>query len=246
MLYNRDWQTEVSRGRIPGAIRLNKSGLNNDVDTAAGEDVWDGGGDWTEPTADRIHAIVSSAVTDTSLGAGARTVFIRGISGGNITTETVTLNGASPVNTVNAYSIIDYMYVATAGGGTNDGAITATAATDGTVTARINVDGTNQTQMCITKVPTGYSYYIYNWECEMYNSNASSSAEISLQTKFSGGVWLTRRVSYLSNSGDSHKMETFDPPLVIPSGALVKIRCTSVTNNNTKVSGYFNGVLILD
>lgn len=241
-----DWLTEVSRGNVTGAIRLNKSGWNHDIDTGTSEDLWDGTNTWVAPTADRVHSIVSTNTNDTAAGTGARTLFVRGISGVAITTEIISLNGTTPVNTVNAYSIIDYMYINTVGSGaTNAGVITATSAVDATITAQINVDNTNQTQMAITQVPNGYNYYLYNWACDMYNSNASSSCEVWLQTKLnSGAPWLTRRISFLSNSGDSNKTEHFAPPLVIPEGAYIKIRAGEVSNNNTKVSGYFNGVLI--
>lgn len=247
-LRNTDWLTEVSRGNVPDAIRLTKSGINNDVDTGTSpEDIWDGGGVWVAPTTSRIHAIVSTSVNDTSAGTGARTIYIRGISGGNITTETVTLNGTTPVNTVNSYTMIDYMYVATSGSGeTNAGVITATAATDATITAQINVNGTNQTQMAITQVPTGYSYYVYNWDSEMYQATATSTADIYFKTKLTGGVWLTRRVSFLSNSGNSAKDDNFAPPLKIEAGSYVKVTCNSVSANNTTISASINGALILD
>lgn len=242
---NNDFFLEVSKGNVSKHLRLNKSGFNADIDVASGEDIWDGGGNWVAPTTDRIHAIVSSSVNDTSAGTGARTLSIRGISSGNITIETITLNGTTPVNTVNSYSIIDYMYILTAGPGeTNSGIITATAAVDATVTAQINVNGTNQTQMAITQVPNGYKYYISDWDCEMYQATATSTADIYFQTKSPGGVWLTRRISYLSNSGNSSKEDIFKPQIQILEGSYVKIRCESVSSNNTKVEGYFNGILV--
>lgn len=247
VLENLDFFTEISRGNKAGMIRLNKSGKNNDIDTGAAEDIWDNGGTWVAPTVSRIHALVSTSVNDTSAGTGARTILLRGISGGNITTETVTLNGTNPVNTVNSYTMIDYMKVNTAGSlGYNDGVITASAASDTTITAQINADQTNQTQMAITQVPSGYSLYIYDWDCEMYQSTATSTADVALYTKEPNGVWLERRISLLSNTGNSSKEDTFTPPLVIPALSFVKIRCTSVSNNNTKVEGFFNAALIAD
>jgi hypothetical protein len=106
------------------------------------ETVFPGGVLWVPPTAARVHAIVSSAVTDASpSGTGARTVIVTGYtSASTLATETVALNGTTPVNTSGSYIHIAEIDVATAGSVlANTGIITATAATDSTITAAINI-----------------------------------------------------------------------------------------------------------
>lgn len=65
----------VSKGDLTGVSKLNKFGRNTDIDTAAAEDIWDGGGLWVPPTAARIHNLVSTVANDagTLLSSGTAT-----------------------------------------------------------------------------------------------------------------------------------------------------------------------------
>lgn len=90
---------------------------------------------YNEQTANAQRSIGSSSANDTSAGSGARTVEITylTVTGTGPFTETVTLNGTSPVNTVATdICFIEKMVVATVGsGGTNDGEITLFVSTGG-------------------------------------------------------------------------------------------------------------------
>ncbi len=46
---------EIAKGNVPGHSTVNKFGRNTDIDTAAKEDIWDGGGLWVAPTQARKH-----------------------------------------------------------------------------------------------------------------------------------------------------------------------------------------------
>lgn len=245
---NRDYYLEVSRGNIAGHERKNKAGHNNDVDTLTDpEDMWDAGGTWVAPTAARVHSIVSTSILDTSAGTGARTVTIQGLNGSYVyTTETVSLNGTVPGNTVNSYVIIDYMFVATAGSlATAQGVITATAAVDLTVTAQINV-GDNQTHMAIYQIPASTKGYLNRVAFGMTQATAGSNCECHLMTKTDGGVWLVRRVVFLNNSGNSQQTIEIRPPLEVQAKTSIKLRIFSVSASNTQVEGGFDLTLIAD
>lgn len=72
----------AASGSMLGVSVVNKFGENSDIDTTTDpEDIWSGGGINTQPTADRIHAIVSSSTADagTVLSSGDAT-------GGSFTT----------------------------------------------------------------------------------------------------------------------------------------------------------------
>lgn len=91
---------------------------------------------YTEQTTNAQRSISSSNNTaDLSAGTGARTVTIVYLdqTGAGPFTETVTLNGTTPQNTVNTnICFIEYMLVATVGtGGANVGTITLFSATGG-------------------------------------------------------------------------------------------------------------------
>jgi hypothetical protein len=89
----------------------------------------------TEQTTNAQRSVVSANANDTSAGTGARTVRIKYLDQ-NLNgpyTETITLNGVTPVNTVNTnICYIESFEVLTAGsGGVNAGIISLKAATGG-------------------------------------------------------------------------------------------------------------------
>lgn len=247
-LNTKEFYLEVSKGNIPKHSRVNKTGFNSDIDAGTAEDIIDGGGTFVQPTAARIHALVSSDANDTAAGTGARTVTVQGLDTNYaFLSETVVLNGTTPVNTVGSYVMIDFMFIATAGsGGTNAGTITATAAVDATVTAQINIGDYNQAQMAVFQIRDGYKGYINQWQCAMFQNTASSSGTVHLMTKEFGGVWRTRRIALLNNSGNSRAVQTIHPPLQVSAKTLIKVRCVSVTNNNTSIDASFDLTLVQD
>lgn len=207
---------------------------------------------WLAPTAARIHAIVSSAAADDGdpAGNGARTVKIYGLKTWATaeSNETVTLNGVTPVNTANAYVMINYMEVVTYGtSGPNVGTITATAATDGTISAVI-LPTEGITEMAIYGIPTGQSFYMTRLGCSI--SKASSTA--------TDGIFIIRHnrnpdvqttwfyeVNELSlqSTGTSSLQKTYEIPLRFDGPSLIKITgLTSASDVEAVVS--FDGYLV--
>lgn len=242
----KDYFTEISRGKVPGHSWVNKFGRNEDVDTGAEEDIWDGGGSWSNPTTARTHAIVSASSTDASSSPGARTVWIQGLnSSWAIATERVTLNGATAVNTSGIYNRIFRMAIKSAGASAkNVGAITATAATDSTVTAKISA-GANQTLMAIYTVASGNTGYLNSYYASMNRLTTSGAANIFLKVRDSGEVYQTKHIMGLIGAGKSQFQHRFDPPLKISGKADIKIS-SDVSANNTDISSGFDMVMIKD
>lgn len=243
-----DYFTDVAKGLVYKTQDYSAFGINDDIDTASiPEDIWSYGGIFVPPTTFRIHNIVSTSANDTSAETGARIVHVYGVTSSGLENETIIMNGLTPVSTTKEYIDIYIFHIDTAGSSnTNAGQITATAQTDGTITASINVNGYNTSRKAIRYIPTGYTGYLYDFDGGMQQATASSSADVYLLTKFDGEVWLSRRFHGLSNSGNSHEKDDFKVPIVLPAGSWVKIQCTSVTNNNTKVQGGFNMILVQD
>ncbi len=242
--FPKDLFLDVSRGVGPtGWIGQHRFGRNSDVDAA--EDIWSYGGDWVAPTAARIHAIVSDSGNDTSAGTGARTVQVSGLNGSYaITTETVTMNGATPVNTANSYVIIHHMLVLTAGsGGTNAGNITATAATDSTVSAYM-VAGYAHTHLGIYQIPAGYTGYLFQWETSAQNTNANSIADLAFFIKPFGGIFYIESEVGLCVSGGSEHTHDWIFPIVVTEKTTLKTRCMAVSVANFDVQASFDLLLI--
>jgi hypothetical protein len=253
-----DFFLDIARGVVPRTTHINKFGCNTDVDASAapGEDIWDGAGSaglgtdlLVLPTVDRIHALVSSSGNDdnTPPGSGARAVTVQGISGGVLTEEVVELNGASPVNTTNAYGMIHRMFVTQGyGSGVNAGNITATAAGDGTVTAQITV-GYGQTLMAVYQIPAATTGYLTNYYAAL-NAGTPSSTDVTITIQVLDSGESYRRTTHLiglTTSGDTHFQHAFDVPVAYAAGATVFVNAVS-SSLSSNVSAGFDMILVQD
>jgi len=246
---------EAARGKISGITTLNKFGRAPAGIQATISDVWSRCDAtptqqiWLAPTAARVHAIVSSSASDAEDGVGARTVRIQGLTAWNVAeaTETVTLNGTTPVNTVNSYVIIHRMKVLTSGGtNINVGTITATAATDSTVTAEIAI-GQGQTQMAIYGVPSVQSLYMTRFYAYINDANAASRVDVQLRANENPDVQTTNFINkfdlQLANNGTSVGEVTFNIPIKFAGPCLIKVQ--GIANAaDIDMSAGFDGYLI--
>ena len=144
-----DYHYETALGLRQGHRTFNKFGYNPDVDTVI-ETVWAAGGTYTPPTTASTLTLVSSAAADDEGSTGANRVYIEGIDANRkIQTETVQLDGTTPVVTTSTWLGINRCSVALAGSGqANAGNITITATTGGATLAYLPAGG-SVTQQCI-------------------------------------------------------------------------------------------------
>jgi len=245
------YEHEVSAGTVSGSLAINKFGnAPNGIQTTA-TDIWDRADAtptqqiWLAPTAARTHSIVSSSVSDTNGGAGARTIRLWGLKtwGTAESSEDITLTGTTSVNTVNSYVIIHRMKVLTMGAsGPNVGIITATAATDATVTAQISV-GNGQTEMAIYGVPTGKTGYLYRWGCGI-NKQASVVVDVDFRLLINENpdvqtvAFLRKDDISLQSNGTSMFDRHYSLPYKITGPAIVKVQATGSAADIDGDSGF--------
>ena len=240
-------QTRTTIAVRPSTEYINKFGRNTDIDIAAEEDVWDGGGTWVAPTTARTHDITSSDTNDTSAGTGAQTIRIFGLdANGEEQQEDVTMNGTSNVATANTYIMIHRMQVLTAGSGNeNAGNITATAQTDATVTAQINA-GNNQTLMAIYQVPAGRAQAYLRRFYVAINGAVNGQYTAFLRIMDNDNIWKVKRVIGGASLGSSLVQYDFqDTPLPVSALSTVKISA-SVSADNSDISAGFDLSLRMD
>ena len=249
-----DMSLDIARGIVPGQTSVNKFGhAPTGIQTTA-TDIWDRADAdttqqiWVAPTAARVHAIVSTSGTDASGSAGAKTLQVYGLTDWDTdeVSEVITMNGDTPVNTVNSYVIIHRMKVLTKGAsGPNVGTITATAATDGTVTAAILV-GHGQTQMAIYGVPSTQTAYMTRYYASLIGavSNPATANAFALDvlvnpepdvelTKF-----LSKHHNGLSNTATSVLRHDFNPYNKIPGPAIIKLQGVAYSNDLDAAGGF--------
>lgn len=255
-------EVAIPKGLITGYSGVNKFGKTVNVDSGVATDIWDGANDapgaaspiWVPPTQARIHAITSTNDNDGKTGApsstGARTIRVYGLTDWDTaeSSEDITLDGTTPVNTVNSYVIIHRMKVLTSGAsGPNLGVIKATAATDGTVTAEIVV-GDGQTQMAIYGIPSTQTAYVTNFyaSCER-SSPTGVHVDIKLLWVFDVENQPTvRQVKHtlgLDQEGSTYVRHEYNPYNGF-AGPGIFILQASASANDASVDGGFDLILV--
>jgi len=216
---------------------LTVHGINGDID-AGTETVVPAGGVWVPPTAARVHAIVSSSANDAAAGSGARTVRLIGVpAGGGIATETVALNGTTPVNSSGSYIHIISIQVLTVGaGGVNAGLITATAATDSTVSCSIEVGHNQSSGAVLYAAGTGLQYTISGVHVGM---SVLGSATVSHQAFLVvGRVGApARRIPLTGSYSGATTALTVPVHVDLQSGDWARVDVTSSAANTVVIAG---------
>jgi hypothetical protein len=250
-----DLALDIARGSVSGFSSVNKFGRTSNADADVATDIWDGANatddidEWVAPTQARTHAIVSSSTSDTSGGAGARTIRIYGLTDWDTkeTSEVVTLNGTTPVNTANSYVIIHRMKVLTAGAsGPNVGYIDATAATDATITAMIlPLEG--QTQMAVYGIPSTQTAYVTGFYASVLSgTNKTCAANVALlwtpDVENQEGVFQVKHTRGIYDPGETGFQHFYNPYNGFSGPGIFKLEATT-DQNNSDVSGGFDIIL---
>lgn len=228
------FEVNLARGGIIAHKSLFKFGFNSDINGTE-ETIWSRGGIYAYPTVAEVNTLSSTSANDTENGTGARTIVVVGLNENyDEVSETVTLNGQTPVNTINSYIRINRMYVATAGSsGTAAGTI---AAGTGTVTAGVPAvcyaeiaNSDNQTLMAVWTVPAEYTAYIYRGTIS--NATATGSQYVTGRLCFRpfGGVFRTAAKVTLHNQFIDFD---FGIPVVLPEKTDIEARAISTATNN--------------
>lgn len=226
-----DLLLEISGGAA-GFNQVNKFGHNSNVGNSNFEDVWETGGTIQWPTSAQTYDIVSDDTNDTSAGTGARTVEIEGLDGSYVEqSETVTLNGTTPVTTVNSYLRVFRGKVMTAGsGGENAGSLTATQNVSGYVAWTI-VPTANQSLVAAYTVPAGKTAHLLTWFIGLKTGKAT---DILMQVRPENEVFQTKRWLTV----DEATTQVWNPYLNIAEKSDMRVRTKASTGSHEVSSGF--------
>ncbi len=157
----------IAMGAVPGVKHVNKFGTNHAISTTY-EYIWNQGNGWTMLPATTLLEVASSSVNDVmTSGTGSWTLSIEGLDDDGLEiTDTVELNGQTPVLTALQFSFVNRAYVASCGTGeVNDGDIyiadDSTSWSVGVPVTAASIQGKieanhGQTQQMIYKVPSSH------------------------------------------------------------------------------------------
>lgn len=225
---------------MPSLQTLHKFGRNPDVDSASPEHVWEGGGDYTWIATAETVSVVSSDANDTAAGTGARTVTIEGLdSNWDLMSETIVLNGVTPVVSSSSWWRINRAYVATVGTGyVNAGDITGTGSDSSDVHFKITAD-LGQSQLGFYTVPNGYQLSLEQIYAYAFKQ-ANAAFEVRMRTRENLGPWrLQGTFGAHSQGGYAHR--DYRPGLVIPTKTDIEF-IAEVSADNCGISVEFDGV----
>lgn len=239
-----EFYDSVGLGLVSGASRVAALGNNPDVDTAAVEDVWSGGGTYPWMTGATSLEVVSDSANDTGAGTGARTVLVNGLDANYATVaQTVTLDGLTPVALPTQLYRINSALIMSAGSGkVNAGTLTVRNAGGGTTRAVIPV-GYGITRQAVYTVPAGKTLAI-NSQMFCINRTGGVSRYATFANFIQPSTGFYRMPLELSLSERAPYRHDGLPSIIIGEKTDYAFRCTSVSNDNTDVTAAFLGVLI--
>lgn len=143
----------------PSWEHLIKVGINKVVSgNSVPQTIWEAGTLYQYLPTTQVLEIVSSNAADSAAGAGARTVTIVGLDvNWNRQTETITMNGLTPVATSLSWWRINGMFVATAGSTGNNVGNVILRRTGGGITQEYMAAGIGIARSMVYSVPANYS-----------------------------------------------------------------------------------------
>jgi hypothetical protein len=240
----KEYRYEVAMGNIYGSSTWNKFGYNADINGSV-EIVASFGGTFNIMTSADTLNVVSTANSDNSGGQAARTIVLVGIdANGDYQEETVTMNGQTPVTTVNTWLGINRALVASVGTfNYNAGNITIsdTSAIFGTQAQIPSMKGI--TQQSIFHVPSGHKF-LSDW-LEINASRQGATPFIQIFGYVYNRPTNVRQQIFTTSTGDGQSSQlqlTPSQPFVINEDSVLYFEATS-DHTNTLVSLRFSGIL---
>ena len=228
---SRDPYLDISRGLYLDWQPIHLFGFNRDVATAY-ETIWNnGGGIYTFPASALTMSVVSGEAADTM---GVR---ISGLdTNWNQITETVTLNGTTPVTTTKQFLRINDARITS---GNNAGDISIS--NGGTTYAFIEA-GFGVSQATIFSVPAGFSFYITQVDITSGTIGANKYGTVRACLKQFDGPELHFFESTFVTSQLTYDVRI---PFKIPEKCDFSMECKSSSSSN-EFTIYLSGVLLDD
>jgi hypothetical protein len=203
---------------------------------------------YTEQTTNAQRSIVSSSASDSAAGTGARTVQITYFTSAGLGpfTETVTLNGTTPVNTVSTtICYVEKLKVLTVGsGGQAAGNIQLRAGTAGAgATIKQISTGDNQSFDAVHYVASGTRTYVTGISCSHNGTTVGSGAVFRLRQKplDNAAAPLIQVSDFVRLYGQSSTFSrVYQSPIIVDGPAKLELWMAPETTSSTIYRGSFD------
>ena len=187
--------------------------------------------------ADQLE-VLSSDANDANADTGAWTVAVSGLDANwDEISETVTLNGTTPVTTTASFRRIFRAKVVTAGtSGVNEGTITIRD--QDTDTARAIITSLiGQTLMATWTVPNGYTFYLTSWFAGSAVSKAIDIGIFTRDNSVPNASWQNKK--FMSFTDSVFKLP-YELPIPFTGKTDIEVRAR-VSVGGGEISAGFNG-----
>ena len=213
-------------------------GIVASVASATPTDVFSGGaGLFPFPASAVATTIVSGSANDAVAGTGAQTAMVYGLDANlNEIRETVSLNGATPVNLVNQYLRVNRVEVLTAGSGlTNAGIISVKQSS--TVIAAIAV-GAGRSQMAVYTASNKFPGTALKKFYFAATNQVAGGATFTVYTRKNGAIWQIRHVHSVYGTNCPTDAVDLYAPIFLDLGEDVRINVTVNANATAVAAGF--------
>lgn len=233
-------------GLIPGISPVFKFGRNLDIDTGTTpEDIIDQGGVALFPITASTLSIVSASANDTDGGTGINTMLIQGLdSDYNFIQESITLNGLTPIITVNSYFRLHRMY-GTLSGSLQESAGNITATHSEGLIGQIPINE-GQTLMATYTVAANHTFMVFDIFTTMLKKTSASQLELHFEIKLvDSNTWRVQQpMSTIADGASSFERSSNNLYFSLPEKTDVRLRIHEVSTNDIGVSAGMDGLLI--
>lgn len=219
-----------------------KFGANDDIDTAAAEDIWTAGGDCQWPTSAATTTVVSDSTDDAAAGTGCQTVEVQCLDDDlALVPQTVTMNGTTPVELSTDCRRATRAKCLTAGsGGVNAG--TVDIKHGATILGQIAAEY-GQTLITCDTIPNGQFGRLEGWGCSV-TKNTTGLMHVSIDTRADGGAWQVKETAELRTSATGGYQRKFPGWQRFAEHTDIRVRARTVSANDMGASCYFDLLLI--
>ena len=228
-----DYALEVSQGNVPGVSFVNKFGTNHDIGTAY-EHVWEQEGFWVPMPVATLMEVASTDANDTAAGSGAQNLIIEGIGDDGLDlSDTVILDGQTPVLTNEIFAFVNRAYIGSAGStGYNEGDLyiaddsTAWVAGVPQTAAAVQVDihaEHGQTQQCIYTVPADKTAYVTGGYISADGTKVCTYRFFQTTRATVADVIGVKRVAFEATVTGGSFIKPFNPYVQVPSLSTITV-----------------------
>ena len=215
---------------VKNAIAVHRSGYNPSLQNGVEEVIW--GHNTGEPYLANVAntvSVVSSNASDTGVD-----ITIDGLdSNWNMISETIRVNGTTPVVTTNSFIRV----VATVNTGSNTIIGNISFTQDGTNVVAYIIDGIGRGLKAAYSIPAGYTGYLYKGDASV---GKGGDAEVKMQVRYFGKTWLVGHVAQIYECQYNYD---FPFPSVLPEKTDIKVTAKTSTTG-TSIGCNFDILLV--